>query len=112
MRFLLIVTSLALLCSCNDYRTINLPNPQINEIGVNENFRIILPENHTQGHIWQLSKNFENGTAEYINSVWHGNDKGVYFNFKGKSIGQTELRFDLIKYRDTLDTKTFIIKVK
>lgn len=112
MRILIIVTSFVLFCSCNDYRTINLPQPQTNEVAMNENFRIILPEDHTKGHVWQLSKNFENNITEYVNSVWHGNEKGVYFNFKGMSAGKTELRFDLIKYRDTLDTKTYLIEVK
>lgn len=98
--------------SCSNSKTINLESPQENELKPGEKFTIELPENHTTGYLWQLEKSYNSEQVDYMNSVWHGNDKGVYFNFKTSEKGKTELHFSLIKYKDTLDTKTFIIDVK
>lgn len=78
----------------------------------NTNFSINLPENHSTGYLWQLKNSYDTHTVEYINAVWHGNEKGVFFNFESREKGKTELIFDLIKYKDTTETKTFIIEVK
>jgi len=83
----------------------------VNTLPVNTKFNINLPENHTTGYLWQLRNTNDLGAVEYMNAVWHGNEKGVVFNFESREKGQTQLEFDLIKYKDTLETKTFIVEV-
>lgn len=74
-------------------------------------FYINLPENHQTGYMWQLSNSYDTKKLNYITSVFHGNDKGVYFYFEGINKGKTTLDFTLIKYRDTSETKSFIIEI-
>lgn len=85
--------------------------PQINEINKETIFRINLLENHNSGYIWQLERNFNNAVVGELMAVWHGNEKGIDFNFKPLSTGQTTLNFVLTKYNDTLDRKGFIVKI-
>lgn len=86
--------------------------PLVNKVPLNTKFNIPLPENHTTGYLWQLRNMNDLGSVDYMNSVWHGNEKGVVFNFESKAKGSVELEFDLIKYKDTLETKKFWIEVK
>jgi hypothetical protein len=85
--------------------------PQINEMHKKNIFRINLPEKHDSGYIWQLNRNFNTKVVEELNAVWHGNEKGVDFNFRPLSTGQVTLNFMLTKYHDTLDMKSFIVKI-
>lgn len=101
-----------LLLSCFHTEPVNQTAPYVNTMPVNSNFNIQLPENHTTGYIWQLSNAYNTETVEYVNAVWHGNEKGIVFNFEGKNKGKTELLFRLIKYQDTAEVKTFVIEVK
>lgn len=106
--FLFIATTLI---GCS-YQQVNKEAPSINTISLNEKFRITLPENHTTGYMWQVNNNFNDKVVDYYGSVFHGNKKGVDFNFKSLQKGKTELNFALIKYNDTTDVKQFIIEVK
>ena len=110
----LVFTSIlmALFASCNDFQNINKESPKINEIISGNGFCIVLPENHTTGYLWQLSNTYNAKCADYLNAVWHGNEKGIYFNFMAAEKGKTELNFALIKHQDTSEVKTFIIEVK
>lgn len=101
-----------LVVSCHDIKTVSFETPQENTLQSGEDFDIRLPENHTTGYMWQLSNSYNSQQIDYINAVWHGNEKGIYFNFKTVNKGTTKLDFSLIKYKDTLDTKTFIINVQ
>ena len=85
--------------------------PAINEIPANTKFRIILPEDHTSGYIWQLKQDYDQNVINQINEVWHGNEKGIYFNLKALATGQTTLTFISRKYTDTADVKHFIVKI-
>lgn len=85
--------------------------PQVNEISNNSKFQIILPEDHTTGYIWQLNQDYDKQLIENVNVVWHGNEKGVYFNFKTLHKGQAVLTFTNRKYTDTSNVKSFIIKI-
>ncbi len=107
----LIILSSLLFTSCN-YKKVDQTAPSINEIESTEKFYIQLPENHTTGYMWQLSNSYDNNTIDYLGSVFHGNEKGVYFNFRGLKPGKTTLNFTLIKYQDTSDIKSFVIDVK
>lgn len=110
--FYILLTSSFIGFSCSNSKTITLESPQKNGLKSNEKFTIELPENHATGYLWQLSNSYNIKQIDYLNSVWHGNEKGVYFNFKALQKGETELNFSLIKYRDTLERKTFIINVQ
>lgn len=113
MKCLYISLILALvLTSCSDYETISQESPRTNTVKSGQKFRIILPENHTTGYMWQISNSYDEKHIGYINSVWHGNEKGVYFNFVASEKGTATLNFTLIKYRDTSTVKSFIIDIK
>lgn len=107
--YLILFTIILTGCS---YQEIKNEAPQTNDVTSGEKFRITLPENHTTGYMWQLNNNFDDKVLDYYGSVFHGNEKGVDFNFKTLNKGQTTLNFALIKYRDTSATKQFIVNVK
>lgn len=96
--------------SCN-YPQLKKEAPEINEVKKNTKFYINLPENHTTGYLWQMSPDFDQNLIENLGPVWHGNEKGIYFNLKPRAVGQTTLNFVLRKYTDTSDVKNFIIKI-
>ena len=98
------------LWSCEN-RKIHKEAPEFNEIVKNQKFVINLPEDHRQGATWNLSGGTESGVVERISDVWHGNEKGIYFNLKTLSVGETTLHFVKRMHTDTIDTKHFIIKV-
>lgn len=106
-----LVILITTLTGCS-YQEIKNEAPTTNDVKSGEKFRITLPENHTTGYMWQLNNNFDNKVLDYYGSVFHGNEKGVDFNFKTLNKGKTTLNFALIKYRDTSATKQFIVDVK
>lgn len=95
--------------SCS-YKNINVEAPSINEIKINEKFKINLPENHTDGYTWQQT-NLQLNCLNSKGEVWHGNEKGIDFNYHALQVGVDTLFFVKRKYDDTLMTKKFIIKV-
>lgn len=100
------------LISCNNSTHITLISPNENKLKQGEQFHIILPENHTTGYLWQLSHHYDDEKISYLNSVWHGNEKGVHFNFIASNKGIDTLNFTLIKYHDTTEVKTFIVDIE
>lgn len=98
------------LLSCT-YQKADKIAPWVNKVGINENFCVSLPENHTSGYSWQINPHFNNTILDYYGSVFRGNEKGVDFNFRTLKTGKDSLNFALIKYRDTLEIKQFIIEV-
>ncbi len=86
--------------------------PQINSLKVAQKFKINLPEEHKTGYMWQLSDNYDKTVLSHLNAVWHGNEKGIDFNFKALSIGQTTLTLIKRKYIDTIAKKTFIVNIQ
>jgi predicted secreted protein len=108
---LFILSSLPLLffsCSTN---FIKKEAPQVNEVSLGSDFTINLPENHNDGYTWQMSDIGQSHLIEIKTVVWHGNEKGIYFNFKALNKGQLELRFIKRKYVDTAFVKCFIVKI-
>ena len=99
-----------LLVACEESKQIQ-PLPVINEIKVNQRFSVILPENHQTGYTWVMKDQFDKNLVDHINTVWHGNDKGVYFNFKALKPGECELDFICRKYTDTSDNNHFRVKI-
>jgi hypothetical protein len=99
-----------LLCSCNQLQ-VKKSFPEINDVPADSKFQIILPEDHRTGYLWQLSEGYDPSVVERINEVWHGNEKGIYFNLKAAAAGQTTLTFVSRKYRDTANIKLFIVKI-
>lgn len=97
--------------SCS-YREMKMEAPQVNNLETNVKYRINLPEEHSSGYIWQLSETYDKKIIDNINTVWHGNTKGVDFNFHTLAAGQTTLTFILRKYTDTSAIKHFIVKIR
>jgi len=112
IRYCYILPLLFVLFSCTKSQTITEPSPFVNSIPLNGKFNINLPEDHNTGYMWQLGNTYDGKVVDYMNSVWHGNEKGVVFNFEGKAKGTTELELKLIKYHDTLEIKKFSVEVK
>jgi len=96
--------------SC-ELKEIEKPFPQVNKIKMEKKYKINLPEEHSSGYIWQLSENYDMTKISHLNTVWHGNKKGVNFNFAPIAAGQTTLTFILRKYNDTSDIKQFIVQI-
>ena len=105
----IIVCLLGVSCS---FKQIDKVAPAENTISKGEKFRITLPENHTTGYMWQMNNEYDSNILDYYGSVFHGNEKGVDFNFDAIKKGKTTLNFTLIKYRDTAEVKQFIIEVQ
>jgi predicted secreted protein len=105
-----LVCLLVFICSCS-LPQLNKEAPEINTVEKNKKFRINLPENHNTGYLWQLSTGFDQTVAEELNAVWHGNEKGIDFNFKAGESGQTTFTFVLRKHTDTSNVKSFIVKI-
>lgn len=86
-------------------------SPKINSVENGTKFKINLPEDHSSGYIWQLGENYDKSLIKDLGAVWHGNEKGVDFNLKALSVGQTTLSFVSRKYNDTADYKVFIVNI-
>lgn len=85
--------------------------PGINEIKAGEKFTIILPENHAENFIWKISDNRDKSLIDYLGAVWHGNEKGVYYNFTALKPGIDTLHFTQLKMQDTTKTANYIVKI-
>jgi hypothetical protein len=107
----LVITLLFIFSGCN-YPQVEKEAPFVNTLGADSKFCIILPENHTTGYLWQLSHDYDESVIKHINDVWHGNEKGIYFNLSTLSAGQTTLNFVCRKYQDTSEIRHFIVKIK
>lgn len=90
---------------------ISKESPLVNVVPKNQKFTIILPEDHREGATWQLVEDYDHSVIRRLNEVWHGNEKGIYFNLETKTNGETVVRLVKRKYTDTIDNKRFIIIV-
>jgi predicted secreted protein len=104
---------MVVLCALQSCRptAVNKESPGINEVQSGAKFRINLAEDHTTGYTWQLKDDFDHDIVERINEVWHGNEKGIDFNLRGRATGQTTLTFISRMYTDTGEIKQFIVKI-
>ena len=93
------------------YKKVTDPSPAINRVMIGEMFEINLPEAHSKGITWRLEDQ-NKPFIELMNSVWHGEEKGINFNFKyNKAITDT-LKFTQFTYSDKSDYVEYIIKVE
>lgn len=111
MKNILCVLILMLINFSCSYKSVNQEAPGINEIKLNEKFKINLPENHTDGYTWQ-QKNSTLKTVNELSQTWRGKEKGIDFNYQSIKKGIDTLIFLKRKHTDTLEIKKFIIKVK
>jgi hypothetical protein len=102
--------SVLLLVGCR-YAEIKKNWPDINHIAPGEKFRINLPEDHSKGEIWQLKEGYSRGLVESLNAAWHGNKKGVDFNFRALAAGQTTISFQKRLYADTVENRRFVVRI-
>jgi predicted secreted protein len=104
------VILIVMLQSCS-LKEVNKNFPDINQVQVNEKFRINLPENHNDGYTWNLRDSYDTKLISNSSTVWHGNAKGIDFNFEALAAGQTTLTFVKCRYTDTADFKQFIVQI-
>ncbi|MFN8229419.1 MAG: protease inhibitor I42 family protein [Bacteroidia bacterium] len=110
MKNLLSVLILVLINFSCSYKNINAEAPIVNEVKLNEKFKINLPENHTDGYTWQ-QKNISLKNINELSQTWRRKEKGIDFNYQSIQNGVDTLIFVKRKHTDTLETKKFIIKV-
>ena len=99
-----------ILQSCS-YPVLDKEAPAINEIKKGEKFTIILPENHSENFIWRLKEQSHSKIIKHINAVWHGNEKGVYYNFESLNQGTDTLFFTQMKMKEATGTAVYYIRV-
>lgn len=108
-RYVILLFSFAL-TTC-DLKELRNEAPLVNEVRQGEKFRINLPEEHHSGYLWQMESSFDNHLLNDLGAVWHGNEKGVDFNFLARTTGQTTLTLHKRKYTDTSETRHYIVKI-
>jgi len=111
MKFLLFIFAFCFLFFNCNYQQVKTEAPQVNIVKLNKKFKINLPEEHNSGYMWQLNDKYDKNHIEHLNDVWHGNEKGIDFNFNALSVGEVTLSFIKRKYVDTIDNKTFIVRI-
>lgn len=108
--YTLLLLGVLLFQNC-EYSEIKKEMPDLNKVKANSKFSVRLPEDHRTGYTWQLKESYDARVVERINEVWHGNEKGIYFNLGALASGQTTLTFVARKHTDTSDIKHFIVKI-
>ncbi len=86
--------------------------PVVNKVKTGEELKIVLAETHQDGATWQLKDDYDKNMITRLKEVWHGPEKGIFYYFRAKKEGRSELHFIKRFYTDTLDQMTFIIEVK
>lgn len=106
----LLIISILFLCACSP-QTIEVNDPQPSKVQLNKKFRVNLPEDHRTGYTWQLNEH-DATAVDHFNTVWEGNENGVYFYFVALKPGLTTLNFTSRKYDDVNSIKEILIKVE
>lgn len=96
--------------SCS-YPVVENQAPEVNNLKVGKRFTIKLPENHSLNESWLLKSDYNHLLVEDLGAVWHGNEKGVYFNLNTLSSGTCELSFIKRKYQDTVESRHYLLHV-
>jgi len=96
--------------SCS-HHVIDKAPPAVNEVKKGEKFTIILPENHTENYFWKLKPGHDETVLDYLGGVWHGNEKGIYFNFTAKRSGIDTLKLTQYKMQDSIMSAVYIVRV-
>jgi hypothetical protein len=106
----LLALCVALLTSCR-YEEVAGQCPFENTIGKGAKFRITLPESHAGSEMWQLSSNDNPAAVSQLNSAWHGEEKGIDFNFVANAPGKANLQFFKRKFTDTVETRCYRVTI-
>ena len=86
--------------------------PLTNEIKAGKKFRINLKEDHKAGETWKLKDDIDQDCIEHLNTVWHGSEKGIDVNFLATHEGKTTIELFLIRQKDTVAVKQFIVDIR
>ncbi len=92
-------------------QTIGYHDAQPATVQLNKKFRVNLPEDHRTGYTWQLNEH-DKLMVDHFNTVWEGNENGVYFYFVALKPGLTQLNFTSRKFTDVNALKEITIKVE
>jgi predicted secreted protein len=108
---LLIVIASIVMTSCRPSKIEN-EAPSINLIKNGQKFRINLKENHTAGENWIIANDINHTKLKHLTSVWHGENKGLDVNFMAIDTGKTVIELKLLKMKDTVSFKRFIVDIR
>ncbi|MBK9283381.1 MAG: hypothetical protein IPM51_03590 [Sphingobacteriaceae bacterium] len=86
--------------------------PNENKIIAKKKFKINLPENHKLGENWVLIDDYNHEIINHINSVWHGDQKGLDINFLALKQGKTTIKLKLLKMKDSVAVKQYIVDIQ
>ena len=101
------------LCSCSSFTVeVKKEAPEVNLVKKGDKFYINLPEDHSQQFMWRINDHHNKKCIDHMNSVWHGNEKGVNYNFEALAPGTDTLNFKQFKYNDEVKFVSFIVKVE
>ncbi|MGZ3885491.1 MAG: hypothetical protein ACXVPD_15495 [Bacteroidia bacterium] len=111
--YTLISGSFIFLSACTSF-TVEVAKeaPAVNRVKKGDKFYINLPEDHTQQLLWRIDDHHNKACVDYMNSVWHGNEKGENYNFEALAPGTDTLNFKLLKFSDEVKFISFIVKVE
>lgn len=93
------------------YKELDGPEPIVNLVQHNERFSVNLPESHTKKEMWTVRAGYDTAIVKRLNEVWHGDEKGVDFNFRAVKTGTTKLTFIKRVYQDTVETVNYLVKI-
>jgi predicted secreted protein len=110
MKKLTLIILTLLFFACNKMQTVKINDAQPIYVKFNKKFRINLPEDHRSGYTWQLN-DYDHALLTHMNTVWEGNDNGVYFYFETIKSGLVVLNFTSRKHDDVNSIKEFSIKI-
>jgi hypothetical protein len=111
MKRLYIGCVLLLYCASCRYQSVSKQCPAVNELENHAKFMVNLPEEHDSGYLWQLRDDYDRKVVSMLNSVWHGAEKGVDFNFFAEGAGTATLRFFKRKYNDTSEVRCYSVRI-
>lgn len=101
------------LAACNSISVeVKKEAPAANHVKKGEKFFINLPEDHSEFFLWRMDDKHNKACVDYMSSVWHGNEKGVNYNFEALTAGTDTLNFKQFKYNDEVKFVSFIVVVE
>lgn len=109
-RLILLLPVMVFFVSCNNTVIFNDPSAEA-LVNKGDVFIINLPEDHSKGNLWTLKEDSLKDHVNFLNAVWHGNEKGIYFHFKAVKNGMTKITLFERHFADTVSVKSFIVKI-
>lgn len=104
------VLTLVLLSACR-HEPLAGEAPAVNEVRTGKKFAVNLPENHSKAQLWHLVDNYDKNKVRNLGTVWHGNEKGIDFNFQALAAGNVTLTFVQRTYADSTSSTSYLLRI-